>query len=120
MQRRLACKSGLFDTSVARCAWEHDGTGPPPELVARRTIVLVANIPKIGTRLSASVIAISVLDGADGLEVWWGDPYLDMSERTPMRSLFVEPEVLQKPAGDHSHHGVPRLPARSVRVLALQ
>lgn len=95
MQRRLACKPGLFDTIVARCTWENGGSVPPPEVVARRAIVLVANIPKIGTHMSASAIDISVLYRDDGREVWRGNPYLHMSERTPMRSPFVEPDALR-------------------------
>jgi len=68
---------------------------PSPEFVFRRAIVLVANIPKIGTHMSASAIDISVLRRDDGREVWRGNPYVHMSERTPMRSPFVEPDALR-------------------------
>ena len=95
MQRRLVRKQGIFDAIVARCAWEIGGTVPSPEFVFRRAIVLVANIPKIGTHMSASAIDISVLRRDDGSEVWRGNPYLHMSERTPMRSPFVEPDALR-------------------------
>ncbi len=40
--------------------------------------------------MSGSAIDISVFRRDDGCEVWRGGPYLEMSERTPMRSPFVE------------------------------
>jgi len=94
MQRRLVRKPEIFDAILRRCVWENGGTVPAPELVERRAIVLIANVPKIGTHMSGSAIDISVVRRADGAEVWRGDPYLHMSERTPMRSPFVEPEAL--------------------------
>jgi len=84
----------LFDAILEKCVWERGGRLPPVELVARRSIVLIANVPKIGTHMSGSAIDISVVRRADGAEVWRGDSYLHMSERTPMRSPFVEPEAL--------------------------
>lgn len=45
--------------------------------------------------MSGSAIDISVLHRDDGSEVWRGNPYLEMSERTPMRSRFVEPEFIE-------------------------
>lgn len=95
MQRQLVRKPELFDAILAKCIWENGGVVPPAELVFRRAIVLIANIPKIGTHMSASAIDISVFRRDDGSEVWRGNPYLEMSERTPMRSPFVEPEALQ-------------------------
>jgi D-alanyl-D-alanine dipeptidase len=94
MQRRLVRTPGLFDAIVARCVWELGGATPAPDFVFRRAIVMVANIPKIGTHMSASAIDISVLRRDDGREVWRGDGYPHISERTPMRSPFVEPEAL--------------------------
>jgi zinc D-Ala-D-Ala dipeptidase len=95
MQRRLVRKPGLFDAIVARCVWELGGATPAPDFIFRRAIVMVANIPKIGTHMSASAIDISVLRRDDGREVWRGDGYPHISERTPMRSPFVEPEALE-------------------------
>ena len=45
--------------------------------------------------MSGSAIDISVFRRDDGTEVWRGNTYLEMSERTPMRSPFVEPEYVQ-------------------------
>jgi len=95
MQRQLVRKPALFDAILKKCVWENAGETPPVETVFRRAMVLVANIPKIGTHMSGSAIDISVVHRDDGREVWRGDPYLEMSERTPMRSPFVEPEALQ-------------------------
>jgi len=94
MQRQLGRKPELFDAILRKCIWENGGEIPPVELIFRRAGVLVANIPKFGTHMSGSAIDISVFRRDDGSEVWRGDPYLDMSERSPMRSLFVEAEAL--------------------------
>ena len=95
MQGQLVRKPELFDAILNKCIWENGGVVPPVELVFRRAIVLIANIPKIGTHMSASAIDISVFRRDDGSEVWRGNPYLEMSERTPMRSPFVEEEALR-------------------------
>jgi D-alanyl-D-alanine dipeptidase len=95
MQGQLVRKPELFDAILRKCIWENGGSIPPAELVFRRAIVLIANIPKIGTHMSGSAIDISVFHRDDGSEVWRGNPYLEMSERTPMRSPFVEPASLQ-------------------------
>lgn len=94
MQGQLVRKPELFDAILNKCVWEFGGQIPPVELVFRRALVLIANIPKIGTHMSGSAIDISVFRRDDGTEVWRGNPYLEMSERTPMRSPFVEPEAL--------------------------
>jgi zinc D-Ala-D-Ala dipeptidase len=92
MQGQLVRKPELFDAILQKCIWENGGAIPPAELVFRRAIVLIANIPKIGTHMSGSAVDVSVFRRDDGQEVWRGDAYLTMSERTPMRSPFVEPE----------------------------
>lgn len=94
MQTRLGRKPEVFDAIVQKCAWEHGGT-PPPELVFRRAFVLTANLPKVGTHMSASAIDISVFNRDDKTEVWRGGPYIEMSERTPMRSPFISAEHLE-------------------------
>ena len=94
MQTRLGRKPEVFDAIVQKCEWEHSGT-PPPELVFRRALVLVANIPKTGTHMSASAVDISVFNRDDRAEIWRGGPYIEMSERTPMRSPFVSAEHLE-------------------------
>ena len=94
MQTRLGRKPEVFDSIVQKCAWEHGGT-PPPELVFRRALVLVANIPKAGTHMSASAVDISVFNRDDHSEVWRGGPYIEMSEITPMRSPFITQEQLE-------------------------
>ncbi|WP_437222274.1 M15 family metallopeptidase [Planctomicrobium sp. SH661] len=89
MQQLLVRKPAVFDMILKQCIWENEGVVPPVEQVFRRAIVLVANIPKIGTHLSGSAIDISVFNRDDGTEVWRGNPYLEMSEQTPMASPFV-------------------------------
>jgi D-alanyl-D-alanine dipeptidase len=95
MQGHLVRKPELFDVILKKCIWENGGEIPPVELVFRRAMVLIANIPKIGTHMSGSAIDVSVFRRDDGTEIWRGNPYLEMSERTPMRSPFVEPDALQ-------------------------
>jgi D-alanyl-D-alanine dipeptidase len=95
MQGQLVRKPALFDAILKKCIWENGGTIPPAEMVSRRAIVLIANIPKIGTHMSGSAIDISVFHRDGGAEVWRGGPYLEMSERTPMRSPFIEQQELE-------------------------
>ena len=95
MQGQLVRKPELFDIILKMCIWENNGELPSVELVFRRATVLVANIPKFGTHMSGSAIDISVFQRDDGREVWRGNPYLEMSERTPMRSPFIESEALK-------------------------
>lgn len=95
MQSQLVRKPDVFDAILRKCIWENGGEVPPTELVFRRAIVLIANIPKIGTHMSASAVDISVFRRDDGGEVWRGVPYLEMGERTPMRSPFVGDDDLR-------------------------
>src|SRR4051812_23288318 len=95
MQRQLGRKPAVFDQILNRCIWECGGAMPPVELVFRRSIVMIANIPKIGTHMSGSATDISVYHRDDGTEVWRGYPYLEVSEHTPMRSPFVAPEFIE-------------------------
>lgn len=88
MQRSLVKKPAVFEAILKKCIWELGGEIPSVEFVFRRATVLVANIPKVGTHMSGSAIDISVYE-RDGREVSRGGPYLEMSERTPMRSPFV-------------------------------
>ncbi len=92
MQGQLVRKPQVFDAILKKCIWENGGKIPPVEIISRRVIVMTANIPKIGTHMSGSAIDVSVFHRDDGREVWRGNSYLEMSERTPMRSRFVEPE----------------------------
>ena len=95
MQSQLVRKPDVFDAILKKCIWENGGQLPAVEMVFRRAIVLIANIPKIGTHMSGSAVDVSVFRRDDGSEVWRGNPYLEMSERTPMRSPFIEPGDLQ-------------------------
>lgn len=95
MQAQLGRKPALFDVILNKCIWECGGEIPSVELVSRRANVLISNLPKVGTHMSGSAIDVSVFRRDDGTEVWRGNPYLEMSERTPMRSPFVEPEFIQ-------------------------
>ncbi len=90
MQTELVRKPAVFDAILKKCVWENGGRMPSSEMVFRRAIVMVANIPKIGTHMSGSAIDISVFHRDDGSEVWRGNAYLEMSERTPMRSPFID------------------------------
>ena len=94
MQSQLVRKPELFDAILRKCTWENGGELPATELVFRRATVLIANIPKIGTHMSGSAVDISVFRRDDGSEVWRGNSYLEMSERTPMRSPFIDPDDL--------------------------
>lgn len=95
MQCQLVRKPSVFDAILKKCIWENGGKLPSSEMIARRAIIMVANIPKIGSHMSGSAIDISVFNREDGSEVWRGNPYLEMSERTPMRSPYVEPEFIE-------------------------
>ncbi|MFT5524118.1 MAG: D-alanyl-D-alanine dipeptidase [Pirellulaceae bacterium] len=90
MQSQLVRKPSIFDAILKKCIWECNDQIPPADFVFRRAIVLVANVPKIGTHMSGSAVDISVFDKATGHEVWRGNHYLEMSERTPMRSPFID------------------------------
>jgi len=94
MQTKLVRKPEVFDAILKKCIWENMGTIPSTEEIFQRAIVLVANIPKVGTHMSGSAVDISVFHRDDGKEVWRGNAYLEMSERTPMRSPFIEEEDL--------------------------
>ncbi len=94
MQSTLVRKPEVFDAILQKCIWESGGEIPPVEFVFRRAMVMVANIPKAGTHMSASAIDISVFH-RDGREVWRGGPYLEVSERTPMRSPFISATELR-------------------------
>ncbi|MFT5466654.1 MAG: D-alanyl-D-alanine dipeptidase [Verrucomicrobiales bacterium] len=95
MQSKLVRKPSVFDSILEKCVWENGGEVPSAEMVFRRAIVMVANIPKIGTHMSGSAIDISVFRKSDGSEVWRGGGYIDVSERTPMRSPFITEEELR-------------------------
>ncbi|MFK5924264.1 MAG: M15 family metallopeptidase [Verrucomicrobiota bacterium] len=94
MQTKLVRKPAVFDAILKKCIWENKGKVPSAEEVFQRAIVLVANIPKIGTHMSGSAVDISVFQRDDGEEVWRGNAYLEMSERTPMRSPFIDVQDL--------------------------
>lgn len=95
MQGHLVRKQVLFDAILKKCIWENSGKIPSIEMIFRRAIVLIANIPKIGTHMSGSAVDISVFNRDDGTEVWRGYPYLEMSECTPMRSPFIDAKSLE-------------------------
>lgn len=95
MQGTLVRKPEVFDAVVERCIWENGGELPPVELVARRAIVMVANIPKIGGHMSGSAIDISVFRRDEGSEISRGGPYLTVDETTPMRSPFLSKQQLE-------------------------
>ena len=95
MQGDLVRKPAVFDAVLQKCIWEKGGDVPSEEFVFRRAIVMVANMPKIGTHMSGSAIDISVFHRDTRQEVWRGGPYLEVSEKTPMRSPFISDRELQ-------------------------
>jgi D-alanyl-D-alanine dipeptidase len=95
MQTALGRVPAVFDRIVQSCIRECGGGRPPVELVFRRAMVLVANVPLTGTHMAGAAVDISVLRKEDGSEVWRGKPYLEMSEYTPMDSPFVSAEERQ-------------------------
>lgn len=95
MQSALGRKPEVFDAILRKCIWENGGIIPPVEFVFRRASVMVANLPKVGTHMSGSAIDISVFDRDSRQEIGRGGPYLEMSERTPMRSPFIAEADLQ-------------------------
>jgi len=92
MQTALGRAPAVFDRILQSCIRECGGGRPPVELVSRRAMVLVANVPLTGTHMAGAAVDISVLRRDDGAEVWRGKPYLEMSEYTPMDSPFVNAE----------------------------
>jgi D-alanyl-D-alanine dipeptidase len=95
MQSALGRKPEVFDAILKKCIWENGGEIPPVDFLFRRASVMVANLPKVGTHMSGSAIDISVFDRDNRQEIWRGGPYLEMSERTPMRSPFVAEPYLK-------------------------
>ena len=89
MQTALGRTPAVFDRILQSCIRECGGRRPPVELVSRRAMVLVANVPLTGTHMAGAAVDISVLRSENGEEVWRGKPYLEMSEYTPMNSPFV-------------------------------
>lgn len=92
MQTALGRAPAVFDRIIKSCIRECGGARPPVDLVFRRAMCLVANVPATGTHLCGAAVDISVYRRDDGSEVWRGKPYLEMSEYTPMDSPFVSAE----------------------------
>jgi zinc D-Ala-D-Ala dipeptidase len=92
MQKHLGRSPQVFSAILKSVIWELGGKTPDPEFFLRRSMTLVALMPKIGTHMSGSAIDISVFDRASGKEIDRGGPYLEMSELTPMLSPFVTEE----------------------------
>ncbi|MFH0965146.1 MAG: M15 family metallopeptidase [Planctomycetota bacterium] len=95
MQRALG-RGEAFDAVLRKVLWERGGDPPTPEGMRERLSALIATCPKIGTHMSGSAVDISVLRREDGAKVDRGAPYLEMSERTPMRSPFVAETARKK------------------------
>jgi zinc D-Ala-D-Ala dipeptidase len=95
MQRGLGLNEGIFTAILRKVQWECGGEKPPVDLLYRRLGALVANAPKVGTHMSGSAMDVSVLQRGTGEEVDRGRPYLELSERTPMMSPFVDEHAQQ-------------------------
>lgn len=90
MQKNLAIREDLFARIHHRTVWELGGKRPSVELLQRRVAALVAMSPKTGTHVSGSAIDVSVVRLEDGVEVDRGGAYLELSEKTPMTSPFIQ------------------------------
>lgn len=89
MQKFIGLDPSVFDVILRMVIKELRGQIPMPEHMFKRTLTLVAQIPKTGTHMSGSAIDISVLNKSTKLEVDRGAPYLEISELTPMSSPFI-------------------------------
>ncbi len=89
MQKYIGRIPVVFDAILKKVLWELEGRTPDPTFMFKRVVTLTAQMPKIGTHMSASAIDISVLDRTSGQEIDRGGPYLEMSELTPMESPFI-------------------------------
>lgn len=98
MQRQLGVRQEIVNKVIQMIVWENNGQIPELPLIKRRLGVLVARFPKTGTHMSSSALDISVLNRNDGTEIDRGRPYLEMSEKTPMQSPFVDQTALQNRA----------------------
>ena len=93
IQKKLACKSNVFDVIVRVVMWETGGKDPDLDLMIRRQASLTASSAKVGTHISATAIDMSVLDRDTGEELDRGGPYIEISELTPMASPFVSDQA---------------------------
>ena len=89
IQKKLACKSNVFDVILKVVMWETKGQTPDLDLMIRRQASLTASSAKVGTHISATAMDISVLNRDTGDELDRGGPYIEISELTPMDSPFV-------------------------------
>ena len=60
MQTALGRAPAVFDRIIKSCIRECDGARPSVELVFRRAMCLVANVPATGTHLCGAAVDISV------------------------------------------------------------
>jgi hypothetical protein len=94
MQKYLGREPKVFDAILQKVIWELNGKTPEPELMFQRCTGLVATVPKFATHMSGSAIDISVMLLDDvTVEVDRGGPYIEMSERTPMKSPYISSEA---------------------------
>ena len=89
IQKKLGCKSNVFDVILSVVMWETGDKTPDLDLMIRRQASLTASSAKVGTHISATAMDISVLDRDTGEELDRGGPYIEISELTPMASPFV-------------------------------
>lgn len=89
MQKYIGRTPAVFDATLKKVLWELEGNMPDPAFMFKRVMTLSAQMPKVGTHMSASAIDISVLNRATGQEIDRGGPYCEMSELTPMESPFI-------------------------------
>ncbi len=92
MQRAQSHDPRIFDLILQKTVWELNGAVPSPDFLLRRFTALVATRCRIGTHISGSAIDLSVLDRSTGKEMDRGGAYLEISERTPMASPFLNEE----------------------------
>ncbi len=94
MQRQLVRRPSVFDNVLKKAS----GSSAAGFLRPGLSSAAPSSSPptaKIGTHMSGSAIDISVFRRDGSGEVWRGVPYLEMSERTPMRSPYITAEELE-------------------------
>lgn len=92
MQRAQSHNPSHFDRVLEKVRWELGGALPTPELMFKRLSAIIATRCSVGTHVSGSAIDISVFDRDTGRELERGGKYVEISERTPMKSPFITEE----------------------------
>jgi zinc D-Ala-D-Ala dipeptidase len=96
VQKDSGMAPAMFDLILNRVVWELGGQTPSPAFFFKRLLPLVAQLPRTATHIAGAAIDMSVLERGTGKEVIRGAPYLEMSDRTPMDSPFVDSQARRR------------------------